>query len=79
MVDKGQDMGLSIDEPAPLAHLGDCLQASFTADNHHSLADDIMRALLHLSREAKTESMRATFGSSRGPEAAFHSLHAKQG
>lgn len=54
-----QDRRLPIAEPEPLSDLGICLRAGFTANNHEGLADDIMRALLHLSREPKAPSMRA--------------------
>ncbi len=65
MDDKGQEVWRPIDEPEPLTRLGDCLHASFTADNHDSLSGDIARALLHLSCEAKTASMRARLSSAR--------------
>ncbi|HYI64854.1 MAG TPA: hypothetical protein VEW71_08225 [Allosphingosinicella sp.] len=31
--------------------LGACLRASFPAENHDSLGDDITRLMLHLSRQ----------------------------
>jgi len=34
-----------------VSRLGACLQASFTAENHANLGDDLLRLLLHLSRE----------------------------
>ncbi|HYN45948.1 MAG TPA: hypothetical protein VES64_04580 [Allosphingosinicella sp.] len=41
------------DEDAKSADaLGACLRASFPAENHDSLSDDITRLMLHLSREA---------------------------
>jgi hypothetical protein len=49
---------LPIEEPEPLSGLGICLSAGFTASDHESLADDMTRSLLHLSREAKAPSMR---------------------
>jgi hypothetical protein len=58
MDDGRQDVRQPTDEPDSLTHLGDCLEASFTADNHDSLGDDITRSLLHLSNEVKTTSMR---------------------
>ena len=67
MDDRGQDMWRPIGAPEPVTLLGDCLHASFTADNHDSLSDDITRSLLHLSREAKTASMRARLISARDP------------
>jgi hypothetical protein len=63
MDDKGQDVERLIEESEPLIDLGDCLHASFTADNHDSLSDDITHSLLHLSREEKTASMRTRLGS----------------
>jgi hypothetical protein len=63
MDDKGQDVGRPIDESDPLSDVGDCLHASFTADNHDSLSDDITHSLLHLSREEKTASMRTRLDS----------------
>lgn len=63
MDDKEHQVWGPIDEPEPLTRLGDCLQSSFTADNHESLGDGIMRSMLHLSREPKTASMRAKLGS----------------
>jgi hypothetical protein len=65
MDDKGQEAWRPIDEPEPLTRLGDCLHASFAADNHDSLSDDIVRSLLDLSREEKTASMRAKLSSAR--------------
>ena len=65
MDDKEQDVGRPIDESEPLSDLGDCLHASFPADNHDSLSDDITHSLLHLSREEKTASMRTRIGSAR--------------
>ena len=47
------------EEPGSSSPIGNCLRASFTADNYESLGDDITRSLLHLSREAKAPSMRA--------------------
>ena len=42
-------------EPEPdderVGRLGACLRASFTAENHANLGDDLLRLLLHLSRE----------------------------
>jgi hypothetical protein len=42
-------------EPEPdderIGRLGACLQASFTAENHANLGDDLLHLLLHLSRE----------------------------
>jgi len=42
-------------EPEPdderVGRLGACLQASFTAENHANLGDDLLHLLLHLSRE----------------------------
>jgi hypothetical protein len=58
MDDEGQDVGRPIDESEPLSRLGDCLHASFTADNHDSLSDEITGSMLHLSCEDKTASMR---------------------
>ncbi len=49
---------LPTEEPESLTQLGDCLRASFTADNHDSLGDDSTRSLLHLSHEPKTAAMR---------------------
>jgi hypothetical protein len=66
MDDKEKDVGRPIYGSEPLSDLGDCLHASFTADNHHSLSDDITHSLLHLSREEKTASMRTRLGSARG-------------
>ncbi len=62
MDERGKDVERPIDEPAPLSDLADCLHASFTADNHDSLSDDITHSLLHLSREEKTASMRTRLG-----------------
>jgi hypothetical protein len=63
MDDKGQDVGRPIDEAEPLSRLGDCLHATFTADNHDSLSDDITHSLLHLSCEEKAASMRTRLAS----------------
>ena len=38
-------------EPDAARILGDCLKSSFTAENHESLGNDLMRLLLHLSHE----------------------------
>lgn len=65
MDNRGHQMRGPIDEPQPLTHVGDCLHSSFTADNHESLGDGIVRSLLHLSREPKTASMRAKLGSAQ--------------
>lgn len=65
MNENGQEAKLPIEEPGSLAQLGDCLRASFTADNHDSLGDDSTRSLLHLSHEAKTAPMRVRLGSER--------------
>jgi len=54
-----------IEEPGSLTQLGDCLRASFTADNHDSLGDDSTRSLLHLSHEAKIAPMRVRLPSER--------------
>jgi hypothetical protein len=65
MDENGNRMSRSGDESEPLVRVGDCLHSSFTADNHDSLGDDIVRPMLHLSNEAKTASMRPTLGSGR--------------
>jgi hypothetical protein len=67
MDDRGQDVRQPTDTPDSLAHLGDCLEASFTADNHDSLSDDVTRSLLHLSHDAKTASMRTKLPTVREP------------
>jgi hypothetical protein len=67
MDDRGQKVRQPTDKPDSLAHLGDCLEASFTADNHDSLGDDITRSLLHLSNETKTTSMRTKLPMLRHP------------
>lgn len=59
MDEKEQEMWLPGEEPEASSTLGNCLRASFTADNHDSLGDDIARSMLHLSHEAKTGTMRA--------------------
>jgi hypothetical protein len=58
MDEKGQEAGRPIEDSGSLSRLGNCLRASFTADNHDSLGDGITRSLLHLSREEKTPPMR---------------------
>ena len=45
-------------DPDSLRRLAECLHASFTADNHDSLGDDITRLLLHLSRDAEAPPSR---------------------
>jgi len=42
-----------------LTRVGDCLHASFPADNHDSLDGDTTRLLLHLSRDPKPGSKAA--------------------
>jgi hypothetical protein len=63
MDDNEQDVARPNDESEPLGDLGNCLHASFTADNHDSLSDDITHSLLHLSREEKAASMRTRLSS----------------
>jgi len=70
-----QDGRLSIGEPGPLSGpealsgLVICLRTGFSANNHESLADEIRRALLHLSREPKAPSMRARLALAAVPPA----------
>lgn len=59
MDDSGEDKLRSDNELGPMVDLASCLQATFTAENHDSLSDDVTRSLLHLSHEKKTASMRA--------------------
>lgn len=59
-MDEGkQETRQAIEEAGSLSRLGNCLRATFTADNHDSLGDDVTRSLLHLSLEAKAPPMRA--------------------
>ena len=58
MEKKGAEGAESNAEPESLGRLGDFLRASFPADNHDSVSDDMTRSLLHLSREAKADPMR---------------------
>jgi len=52
-VDEKRRKGRRPDEDAKSAEdLGVCLRASFPAENHDSLSDDITRLMLHLSHEA---------------------------
>ncbi len=59
MDDSGQDKLRPVDKTGVLGDLANCLQVTFTAENHDSLCDEVTRSLLHLSREEKTASMRA--------------------
>lgn len=59
MDDSGEDKLGSDDELGAMGDLASCLQATFTAENHDSLSDEVTRSLLHLSHEEKTVSMRA--------------------
>ena len=63
----GQDKLGPVDEPEPLSDLANCLQTTFTADNHDSLSEEVTRSLLHLSREEKTASMQARLHPAREP------------
>lgn len=65
MNENEQQAKLSNEAPGSLTQLGDCLRASFTADNHDSLGDDSTRSLLHLSHEAKTAPMRVRLAPDR--------------
>jgi len=51
-VDEKRRKGRPPDDGAKSADdLGACLRASFPAENHDSLGDDITRLMLHLSRQ----------------------------
>jgi hypothetical protein len=67
MSDNGRRSAATSDEPDSLKRLADCLHASFTADNHDSLSDEITHSLLHLSCEEKTDSMRTKLSLARSP------------
>ncbi len=68
MDDSGNEKLGPGDEPGPLGDLANCLQATFTAENHDSLSDEVTRSLLHLSRDEKTVSMRARLHPAREPK-----------
>jgi hypothetical protein len=44
----------SAQDPDGTDRLGLCLRACFEAENHATLGDDVIRLLLHLSREPAT-------------------------
>jgi hypothetical protein len=68
MTDEGPTISDPETDPERVGHLGACLRASFVTEDHSTLDVDVIRLLLHLSREpnppgkAKQVSGRAARG-----------------